>query len=110
MIREQIFPAAKATANYALRVQEATRIVDTEGRLFIYRSKRTLEQRDLLEPLAIAIQEFAENTVVSDQDRANNKRGSHKFCIAGADRQSKAVSGLDPRYDSTNCFLGARRL
>ena len=72
--------------------QTATRIVDRDGRLFIYRSKRTEWQEKLLPELAATIQEFTENTVVSREDRMKNNRGLQKFCIAGMDRQSKEVS------------------
>ncbi|KAI0094143.1 hypothetical protein BDY19DRAFT_4601 [Irpex rosettiformis] len=69
--------------------QPATRILDASGRLFIYRSRLSEWQRKLLPDLATAIKDFTETTQVSEGDRANNKRGSHKFCIAGIDRQSK---------------------
>ncbi|KAI0085346.1 hypothetical protein BDY19DRAFT_996879 [Irpex rosettiformis] len=69
--------------------QLATRILDASGRLFIYRSRLSEWQRKLLPSLASAIKDFTEMTQVSEDDHANNKRGSHKFCIAGIDRQSK---------------------
>ncbi len=77
------------TVDYRSKVP--TRVVDREGRLFIYRSRRSKWLEDLLPELARAIAEFAVNTTASDADRANNKRGSHDFCIAGVDRQSKGV-------------------
>lgn len=68
-----------------------TRIVDSQGRLFIFRSRVTQWQKDCLPQLAAAIQRFAEATQQTVQDREKNRRGMHEFCIAGHDRQRKTV-------------------
>lgn len=79
----------------------ATRIVDSEGRLFIYRSRRSLWQKEALPSLASAIQRFAERTVVKAEERAGNLRGPQNFCIAGTDRQSKGVRAQSKRKNLT---------
>ncbi|KAI0768350.1 hypothetical protein BC629DRAFT_1535869 [Irpex lacteus] len=102
--RDPAFMAALATFTLVPYEDDgpATRIVDSEGRLFIYRSRRSLWQKEALPSLASAIQRFAERTVVKAEERAGNLRGPQNFCIAGTDRQSKGQPGISSWHRQGN--------
>lgn len=76
-------------------VGKATRILDSSGRLVIYRSEITPDVLRLLPKFLEQARNFVKQcTPMSQAAMDGNKRGAHWFCIAGVDRNNKAV----PQY------------
>ncbi|KAF9045653.1 hypothetical protein BDZ89DRAFT_1127585 [Hymenopellis radicata] len=71
---------------------QATRFLDAQGRLLIYRSKITDDIRARLGDFAQEAKAFVKAcTPMAEGDMAANSRGRHWFCIAGVDRNNKSA-------------------
>ncbi|PBK98511.1 hypothetical protein ARMGADRAFT_1026501 [Armillaria gallica] len=74
------------------RHQRPTRILDSCGRLVIYRSMAFPWLVDSMDDFIQEMKTFvADCTPFKDSDASQNVRGGHWFCIAGHDRQNKAA-------------------
>lgn len=70
----------------------ATRILDSVGRLVIYRSSISDAMKELLPKFnAQAVQFVKDCSPMGAKDIAGNARGNHWFCIAGIDRNNQST-------------------
>ncbi|KAF9039512.1 hypothetical protein BDZ89DRAFT_1060957 [Hymenopellis radicata] len=73
-------------------LNKATRFLDSQGRMLIYRSKITDNVRERLDDFIKEAKAFVKAcTPMTEDDMAANRRGPHWFCIAGADRNNKSA-------------------
>ncbi|KAK0450278.1 hypothetical protein EV421DRAFT_1732435 [Armillaria borealis] len=80
---------------FAEKDQRPTRILDSEGRLVIYRS--TIYPWVDMDRFIAAANDFVQCcSPFTEADCTTNVRGDHFFCIAGHDRQNKKTPKLSP--------------
>ncbi|KAK0436320.1 uncharacterized protein EV420DRAFT_1223021, partial [Desarmillaria tabescens] len=82
-----LFSREAKTSYMLLRHQRPTRILDSCGRLVIFRSMAIPWLVDSMDDFIQEMKFFVANcTPFKDEDASQNVRGRHWFCIAGHDR------------------------
>ena len=74
--------------------QLPTRIVDKDGRLFIYRTNRVPWLMDMLPEIGRLVEIFCRTAMSDADERVGHNRGSHNFSIMGFDRNNKKVAPI----------------